>query len=82
MLVDTGVKHEDGVDDAFRSHLAMKAIVQEKYGSPDDLELREVDKPPVGDDEVLVQVRAASVHPDIWHVVSGRRYVLRLMGLG
>ena len=60
----------------------MKAIVQEKYGSPDDLELREVDKPAVSDDEVLVRVRAASVHPDVWHVVSGRPYVLRLMGAG
>jgi NADPH:quinone reductase-like Zn-dependent oxidoreductase len=50
----------------------MKAIVQERYGSPDDLELREVAKPVVGDDEVLVRVRAASVHPDVWHVVSGR----------
>jgi len=60
----------------------MKAIVQERYGSPDDLELREVDKPVVGDDEVLVRVRAASIHPDVWHVVSGRPYVLRLMGAG
>ena len=60
----------------------MKAIVQEKYGSPDDLELREVDKPAVGDDEVLVRVRAASVHPDVWHFVTGRPYVLRLMGAG
>ena len=60
----------------------MKAIVQEKYGSPDDLQLREVDKPAVGDDEVLVRVRAASVHPDVWHLVSGRPYVLRLMGAG
>ena len=60
----------------------MKAIVQERYGSPDDLELREVDKPVFGDDEVLVRVRAASMHPDVWHVVSGRPYVLRLMGAG
>ena len=60
----------------------MKAIVQERYGSPDDLELREVEKPVVGDDDVLVQVRAASVHPDVWHVVTGRPYVLRLMGAG
>jgi len=60
----------------------MKAIVQEKYGSPDNLELREVDKPAAGDDEVLVRVRAASVHPDVWHVVTGRPYVLRLMGAG
>ncbi|MGD8869702.1 MAG: NAD(P)-dependent alcohol dehydrogenase [Gemmatimonadales bacterium] len=60
----------------------MKAIVQEKYGSPDDLELREVERPRVGDDEVLVQIRAASLHPDVWHVVTGRPYVLRLMGGG
>jgi NADPH:quinone reductase-like Zn-dependent oxidoreductase len=60
----------------------MKAIVQERYGSPDDLELREVDQPAVGDDEVLVRVRAASLHPDVWHVVTGRPYVVRLMGTG
>ena len=60
----------------------MKAIVQERYGSPDVLELREVDTPAPGDDEVLVRVRAASVHPDVWHVVVGRPYVLRLMGSG
>jgi NADPH:quinone reductase-like Zn-dependent oxidoreductase len=60
----------------------MKAIVQERYGSPDDLELREVEKPAVGDDDVLVRVRAASVHPDVWHVVTGRPYVLRLAGAG
>ena len=60
----------------------MKAIVQERYGSFDDLNLREVDKPEVGDDDVLVRVRAASVHPDVWHVVTGRPYVLRLMGSG
>jgi NADPH:quinone reductase-like Zn-dependent oxidoreductase len=58
----------------------MKAIIQARYGSPDDLELREVEKPVGGDDEVLVRVRAASIHPDIWHVVTGRPYVVRLMG--
>ena len=60
----------------------MKAIIQDKYGSLDVLELREIDKPLVKDDEVLVRVRAASVHPDVWHVVSGLPYVLRLMGAG
>ena len=45
----------------------MKAIVQDRYGSPDVLELREIDKPPAGDDDVLVRVRAASVHADVWH---------------
>lgn len=60
----------------------MKAIVQGRYGPPEVLELREIDNPVVADDEVLVRVRAASVHPDVWHVVSGRPYALRLMGSG
>jgi NADPH:quinone reductase-like Zn-dependent oxidoreductase len=61
----------------------MKAIVQDKYGSPDDvLHLREIDKPEAGDDEVLVRVRAASVHPDVWHVLTGLPYILRVMGAG
>jgi len=60
----------------------MRAIVQDRYGSPEGLVLREVERPPIGDDEVLVEVRAASVHPDVWHVVTGRPFVLRLMGSG
>src|ERR687897_513766 len=61
----------------------MKAIVQDKYGSPADvLELGDVDEPVVKDDEVLVRVQAASIHPDVWHVVRGLPYVLRLMGAG
>jgi NADPH:quinone reductase-like Zn-dependent oxidoreductase len=60
----------------------MKAVVQERYGSPDELVLRDVEPPGVADDEVLVRVRAASVHPDVWHVVTGRPTVLRLMGNG
>lgn len=60
----------------------MKAIVQDRYGSPDVLELREIDDPVAKDDEVLVRVHAASVHPDVWHVVRGVPYVLRIMGAG
>jgi NADPH:quinone reductase-like Zn-dependent oxidoreductase len=45
----------------------------------DALKLRELEQPAVGDDDVLVRVRAASVHPDVWHVVTGQPYVLRLM---
>jgi NADPH:quinone reductase-like Zn-dependent oxidoreductase len=41
----------------------MKAIVQDKYGSPEVLELRDIDKPEIGDDEVLVRIRAAGVNP-------------------
>jgi NADPH:quinone reductase-like Zn-dependent oxidoreductase len=55
----------------------MKAIVQHEYGSPDVLELQEVDKPVVEDDEVLVRVRAASVNPADWHFMRGLPYVMR-----
>ena len=62
---------------------SVKAMVQEKYGSPVDvLELRDIYKPVLEDDEVLVRVHASSVHPDVWHVVMGLPYVLRLMGAG
>ena len=62
---------------------SMKAIVQDEYGSPHDvLHLRHIDKPMVKDGEVLLRVHAASVHPDVWHVVRGLPYVLRLMGAG
>ena len=60
----------------------MRAVYQKRYGSPDDLELRDVDEPVPSADEVLVRVRAASVHPDIWHVLRGKPYILRIMGGG
>ena len=60
----------------------MKAIVQNRYGSADVLELREVDEPVARDDQLLVRVRAASVHADVWHVMRGVPYVLRIMGAG
>jgi NADPH:quinone reductase-like Zn-dependent oxidoreductase len=60
----------------------VKAIVQERYGAPEVLELREVDMPAVANDEVLVRVRAASVHADVWHAVRGVPFVLRIMGSG
>jgi NADPH:quinone reductase-like Zn-dependent oxidoreductase len=60
----------------------MKAIVQDRYGPPDVLELRDIDQPLAADDEVLVRVRAASVHADVWHAMNGVPYVLRVMGSG
>jgi NADPH:quinone reductase-like Zn-dependent oxidoreductase len=60
----------------------MRAIVQRGYGSVDHLTLVEIARPEPAEDEVLVRVRAASVHPDVWHVVAGRPAVLRLMGSG
>src|ERR687887_2098913 len=55
----------------------MKAIVQDKYGSPDVLELRTIDKPVVKDDDVRVRVRAAAVNIGDWHLLRGVPYVMR-----
>ena len=56
----------------------MKAIIRGRYGSPDVLELTEIDKPEPGDDEVLVRVHAASVNPADWHFLRGTPYIARL----
>jgi NADPH:quinone reductase-like Zn-dependent oxidoreductase len=61
---------------------AMKAIVQDKYGSADVLRLREVEKPRPGDDELLVRVHAAGVDPGVWHLMTGLPYLVRVMGFG
>jgi NADPH:quinone reductase-like Zn-dependent oxidoreductase len=60
----------------------MQAIVQEEYGSADKLQLREVDKPTIGDNEVLVRVHAAGLDRGVWHVMLGRPYLMRLFGFG
>jgi NADPH:quinone reductase-like Zn-dependent oxidoreductase len=60
----------------------MKAIVQDTYGSTDVLELRDIDKPEMANDEVLVRVHAAGVDRGVWHVMTGLPYPIRLAGYG
>ncbi len=56
----------------------MKAIVQDRYGSPDDvLQFQEVDKPEIGDGDVLLRIRAAAVNPGDWAIVRGLPYIAR-----
>ena len=55
----------------------MKAVVQSTYGSTDVLELRNIDKPRVGDHEVPVRVHAAGVHRGDWLVMRGLPYIAR-----
>jgi NADPH:quinone reductase-like Zn-dependent oxidoreductase len=57
----------------------MKAIVYHSYGSPDVLKYEEIEKPPPGDDEVLIRVRAASVNPLDWRLMKGRPYPARIL---
>ena len=56
----------------------MKAITCQRYGGPEVLEFEEVDDPVVGDDEVLVGVRAVSANPRDWHLMRGLPYFVRL----
>jgi NADPH:quinone reductase-like Zn-dependent oxidoreductase len=73
-----GSTHQPGEDQGE----PMKAAVQDTYGSPDVLELREIDKPVVGDDDLLVRVHAAGVDPGVWHLMTGLPYLVRVMGYG
>ena len=61
----------------------MKAIVQDTYGSAEDvLELKEIDQPVVKDDKVLIRVHAAGVDLGDWHLMTGLPYLVRIMGFG
>jgi NADPH:quinone reductase-like Zn-dependent oxidoreductase len=56
----------------------MKAIVQDRYGSADVLEFRDIEEPGVGENDVLVRVHAAGSGPDVWHIMTGQPYFARL----
>ncbi|MGH2695592.1 MAG: NAD(P)-dependent alcohol dehydrogenase [Actinomycetota bacterium] len=56
----------------------MKAIVQDRYGSADVLEFRDIEDPVVGKEDVLVRVHAAGSGPDVWHLMTGLPYFARL----
>jgi len=60
----------------------MRAVACPSYGPPDVLELTEIEKPTPKDDEVLVEVHAASVNAADWHIMRGKPSMMRLMGVG
>lgn len=60
----------------------MKAIVQEKYGPADVLDLQDIAVPEVGEHQVLVRVVAAGVDRGAWHFMTGQPYLMRLLGFG
>ena len=57
----------------------MRAVVFERYGPPEVLSLREIEKPAVDPDGILIKVRAAAVNPQDWHCVRGTPFLARLM---
>ncbi len=60
----------------------MRAIVQRAYGSTETLQLDEIARPAVGAEQVLVEVRAAGVDRGTWHLMTGKPYLVRLLGFG
>jgi NADPH:quinone reductase-like Zn-dependent oxidoreductase len=60
----------------------MRAIVQDRYGSADVLRLARFARPPIGNNEILVEVRAAGLDRGTWHMMTGRPYLLRFLGFG
>jgi NADPH:quinone reductase-like Zn-dependent oxidoreductase len=60
----------------------VKAVVQDRYGEADVLALRDIEVPVPGDADVLIRVRAAGVDPGTWHLMTGRPYLVRVMGFG
>ena len=60
----------------------MKAVVYTKYGSPDVLQIKDVEKPAPKDNEVLIKIHAASVNAYDWHFLTADIFLIRLMGGG
>ncbi len=60
----------------------MKAVIYEKYGSPDVLQIKEIEIPTPKDDEVLIKIHAASVNAYDWHFLTADIFLIRLMSGG
>lgn len=64
------------------SEHTMKAMTQRAYGSTEVLGLGSIERPTIAADEVLVQVEAAGLDRGVWHLMTGKPYLVRLMGYG
>ena len=60
----------------------MRAVVQDSYGSADVLRLARITRPGIADGEVLLRVHAAGLDRGTWHVMTGRPFLMRILGFG
>lgn len=71
---NSGAGPQDGV--------AMRAVVQDRYGGIEVFREARIPRPEAGDGEVLVRVRAAGLDRGTWHLMTGLPYLMRITGLG
>jgi NADPH:quinone reductase-like Zn-dependent oxidoreductase len=82
MATEQRIRPADARDGAPEA-TTMQAIVQDEYGEAHDvLRLDEIERPQIGDGEVLLEVHAAGVDRGVWHLMTGLPYPMRLMGYG
>ncbi len=60
----------------------MRAVTQRAYGSADVLDVASIERPTIADDEVLIEVEAAGLDRGVWHLMTGKPYLMRIMGFG
>jgi NADPH:quinone reductase-like Zn-dependent oxidoreductase len=76
------MKHEQKAWPTTTGTQTMTAMVQDEYGGPEVLRLEEIDRPEIGDDEVLLRVHATGVDRGAWHLMAGLPYPVRFAGYG
>jgi len=81
-MISTSIRPEENGASIPEARSAMKAIVQDVYGSADVLRTEEIARPTPKEGEVLIRVRAAGVDPGVWHLMTGTPYLVRAMGFG
>src|ERR1700731_4147515 len=57
----------------------MKAAIYTRYGPPDVVQIKDIEKPAPQDNEVLIKVRAAALNPYDWHFMRGLPYLVRII---
>ena len=65
-----------------QAKVTMRGVVQDRYGTSDTWQLADIDRPAIKTDEVLVHVHAAGLDRGTWHAMTGRPYLMRIMGFG
>jgi NADPH:quinone reductase-like Zn-dependent oxidoreductase len=82
MNTTTHLPTEASPEPATTTIVTMRAIVQDRYGSSDTWQLTDIDRPEIKAHEVLVRVHAAGLDRGTWHAMTGRPYLMRIMGFG